>query len=475
MQVTRRINHRFVLGVVLVATAIFVAACQQLPQAAAPTEAPVEAAATEAPAEAVAESEAADAPDIPTVPEVDVNYASLHAIDHTHIIIPLKRGWNEDVGLNILPDPFGTSVGADKIVSVLTAGTVDIASGSTVFALAGYDTNDGYRDFGHGDIFQGFGFMVDPEAGYKSVDDFIAEGMEPKDAITATAEQFRGKKLSTLNEGGILGFIDIALESAGMSIDDMEVQRFDTDSKIIAEMISGRSDFAVGSAPGRVSMTLEGFEPVLTSLHISQFAEPSPDSKELRAIFHDGWATTPEYWENNRETVFRFMSMIYRTLGEMVANPDATIPDHVDFYNSIAGATLTPEDVEVIYQELDPFVAYEDQGPWYEDEFRDTNPLHYCNVAGSHIKLWEENEVLEEGAWSCENASFALELWAEFKEREANSAQLIEQAEGLVSADTPQAGQLLEQAKFYSEIYDFLDAERFAEAAIEWAEFESGQ
>ena len=231
-------------------------------------------------------------PAVPEIPEVEVRYASLHAIDHTHIVIPVQKGWDKDVGLTIAPGKFGTSVGADKIVSVLTAGTVDISSGSSVFSLAGYGTNSDYVDFMHGDIFQGFGFMVDPQAGYKSVGAFIEEGLDPTAAIKATAEQFRGKSLATLNEGGIRGFITIALESAGMSMDDITVNSFDTDSKIIAEMISGRADFAVGSAPGRVSMTLEGFVPVLTSLHISRFAKPSPDSNELRAVFHDGWATT---------------------------------------------------------------------------------------------------------------------------------------------------------------------------------------
>jgi ABC-type nitrate/sulfonate/bicarbonate transport system substrate-binding protein len=413
-------------------------------------------------------------PEVPTVPEVAVRYASLHAIDHTHIVIPVERNWHKDVGIEIEPDTYGTSAGADKIVSILTAGTVDISSGASVFALAGYNTNDTYISFGHGDIFQGFGFMVDPQQGYKSVDDFVGEGMEPPEAITATAEQFRGKRLATLNEAGIRGFITIALETAGMTLDDIEVDSFDTDSKIIAEMVSGRADFAVGSAPGRVSMTLQGFVPVLTSLHISQFAEPSPDSKELRAIFHDGWATTRDYWENNRDTVFRFMSMIYRTLRLMVDNPDETIPDHVAYYNSIAGATLTPEDVRVIYEELDPFVAYEDQGPWYDEEALATNPFHYCNVTGAHIKLWEEQDVLEPGDWTCENVSVALELWAEFKEREANAQVLIEEAEGMVTDATPRATELLDQARFYQEVYDFLDAERFAQAAIEWAAHETG-
>ena len=54
-----------------------------------------------------------------------------------------------------------------------------------------------------------------PEAGlYKTVDDFVNEGMDGPAAIKATGEQFRGKRLATLNEGGIRGFIAIALESA---------------------------------------------------------------------------------------------------------------------------------------------------------------------------------------------------------------------------------------------------------------------
>src|SRR5689334_4227178 len=57
-------------------------------------------------------------PAIPTVPEVKIRYASLQAIDHTHIVIPVKRGWNKDVGITIEPPVYGTSAGADKIVSI---------------------------------------------------------------------------------------------------------------------------------------------------------------------------------------------------------------------------------------------------------------------------------------------------------------------------------------------------------------------
>ena len=412
-------------------------------------------------------------PEIPTIPQVSFSYASLHAIDHTHIVIPVSKGWHKDVGLTVTPEPYGSSVGADKIVAGLTSGSFDIMSGSTVFSLAGYGTNSNYRDFGHGDIFQGFGFMIDPQGSYKTIDQFIGEGLDPQAAITATMSQFKGKTLSTLNEGGILGFITIALESAGLTLDDLgTVIKYDTDSKIMADLISGRSDFAVGSAPGRVSMTLEGFVPAITSLHISKYAEPTPNSKALRSIFHDGWATTPEYYAANHDTIFRFMSMIYRTLRLMVDHPEETIPIHADYVNSIMGSSLTPEDTVVIYEELDPFVAFEDQAVWYEDRYKDSNAQHLSNVLGSHIKLWEEQDVLQEGEWTPYNTSYAFELWHEFQERKVNAHKLIRQAESLVGDNTPTANDLLAKAKFYDDIYDFLDAERFAQAAIEWANFE---
>ena len=62
-------------------------------------------------------------PEIPTIPEVSFSYASLHAIDHTHIVIPVSKGWHKDVGITVTPEPYGSSVGADKIVAGLTSGS----------------------------------------------------------------------------------------------------------------------------------------------------------------------------------------------------------------------------------------------------------------------------------------------------------------------------------------------------------------
>ena len=104
-----------------------------------------------------------------------------------------------------------------------------------------------------------------------------------------------------------------------------------------------------------------------------------------------------------------------------------------------------------------------------------TNPFHYCNVTGAHIKLWEEQGVLEPGDWTCENVSVALELWAEFKQREANAESLIEDGKRHDHgrhADRPKNCSIA--LSFYQDIYDFLDAERFAQAAANGQRHETG-
>ena len=214
---------------------------------------------------------------------------------------------------------------------------------------AGPQSNPNYVDFMHGDIFQGFGFMVDPEAGYKSVTDFIDEGMEPTASIKATAGQFRGKALATLNEGGIRGFITIALESAGMSMDDIKVNSFDTDSKIVAEMISGRTDLGRLRAGDDVTPHL-----AVRGGHAG--LQGAPGRVPRRLGDHAGLL------REQQGDALSLASMIYRTLRLMVDRPQETIPTHTDFLNSIMGSTLTPVDVEVILRRAQPLRALRGSG-----------------------------------------------------------------------------------------------------------------
>ena len=69
---------------------------------------------------AVPSVRAQDAPAIPEIPQVTINFASLPAIDHTHIVIPVKREWNKDVGIEVEPDIYGSSITAEKFVSALS-------------------------------------------------------------------------------------------------------------------------------------------------------------------------------------------------------------------------------------------------------------------------------------------------------------------------------------------------------------------
>jgi len=413
------------------------------------------------------EQAAGEEPAIPTIPEVEVSFGHEPYLDHTQGVIGMEKGWFKDVGITITPEPNGDVVSSENTVGVLAAGTYDVLSGSSVLFLPAYEEIPPYKSFVHGDMFQGYAIMAQPDAGYKTVQDFIDEGMEPTEALGAAAEQMMGKRFAYPPEAAIKGFINLALDKGGMTLEDVQ-SIVAEDAKTSALMVAKEADFQVGGVPSRLTLESEGFLPVITSADLAQYAEASPESIELRAIFHDGWISLDSWIEENYDTMLRMCSVMYRITEFMNTNQEEAISIHLPFLNASAGTNITPEQTVVAYESLDPFLTFEDQEIWYLDE---SNPLHYNNITGSHIKMWEEQGLFEPGAVSVEDVSIAEKLYREFLDMQAESDQLIAEAESLVTVDMEQASVLLEEAKFYYDAYNFLDAINFAEAAIEWANY----
>ncbi len=409
-------------------------------------------------------------PAIPSIPEVSVSFGHEPYLDHTHGIIGMEKGWFGDVGITITPEPNGDVVSSENTVGVLAAGTYDVLSGSSVLFLSAYQGIPPFKAFVHGDIFQGYAIMAQPDAGYKTVQDFIDEGMEPTEALGEAAKQMEGKKFAYPPEGAIKGFIILVLEKAGMTLDDVR-SIVAEDAKTSALMVAKEADFQVGGVPSRLTLESEGFLPIITSGDLAQHATPSPESVELRAIFHDGWISQDSWIDENYDTMLRMSSVMYRITEFMNTNQEEAISIHLPFLNSAAGTSISPEATVVVYESLDPFITFEDQAGWYLDE---NNPLHYSNVTGSHIKMYEEQELFEPGEVSVEDVSIAEKVYKEFLDMQEQSNQLMAEAEAIISGssqDMTQAQELLDQAKFYYDVYNFLDSMRFAEAAVEWANY----
>lgn len=420
---------------------------------------------------------AAAEPETPTIPEVQVVFCHSPYLDHTEGIIGIEKGWFKEVGITIMPEPYGKIPATENSVQMLASGACDIFSASAQFMLPSKANVPEFKWFVHGDMFQGYALMAQPDAGYKSVDEFIQEGKSPDEAIALAVQQMKGKRFAYPSEAAIKGFINLILEKAGMTLDDVE-NIVAEDAKTWAMMIAKQADFEVGGVPARLTLQTKGFKPIITSLDLAKYAQPSADSKELRAVFHDGWGALDKWIFNNYDTMLRMSSVLFRITKFQNTNRDEALKIHVPFLNSAAGTDISLETAVVVYESLDPFVTFEDQAAWYLD---DQNPLNYKYVLGSAIKMWEEQGLFQPGEVTIEDVAIAETVYRQFVALKGlsetymgNAQQLIKQADKAGKA-VPKAKELLTKAKALYDAYDFLDAYRFGKAAMEWAQYEVEQ
>jgi len=418
----------------------------------------------------------AQKPAIPEIPKVEVVFGHEPYMDHTEYIIGMSKDWYEEVGITILPKPNGKVISSENCVPVLAAGSVDILSGSSVLFLGAYKSLPPYKGIFWADIFQGYAIMAQPDKGYKSVDDFIAEGVEPKEALFKAAQQMKGKKFGYPTEAAIKGFIFLALEKGGITLGDVDTV-IAPDAKTVAMMIGKQIDFEVGGVPAHITLESKGFKPIITSFDLARYAKPSPESKELRAIFHDGMVALDSWIEKNHDTMLRMCGVLARITVFMNEHQAEAIEIHRPFLNSAAGTNITHEETIVIYESLDPFIPFDQQWMWYLDP---NNPLYEDNIHGSHIKIWEEKGLFKPGEVKPEDVSIASKNYKELLYLRDNAhmkmlktQRLLKKAEekGVTGPDLNQAKDLLAKANDHSEIYNYLDASRFADAALEWVNY----
>src|SRR5262249_13096454 len=105
-------------------------------------------------------------------PAVTVRFGMLPFGDHTFPIIGTKKGWFQEVGINLDYRP----IKIEDAVPFLTNGSLDVVSCPPGVIMVAFETNPGPVSFVFGDIFQGYAIMARADAGYKSVDEFMHEG-----------------------------------------------------------------------------------------------------------------------------------------------------------------------------------------------------------------------------------------------------------------------------------------------------------
>lgn len=388
-----------------------------------------------------------------SIPQVVVNFGMEPYPPHTDAIIGLEKGWFKDVGIDLQ----WKNVQADQVAPLLISKSVDVASAAPALLIPSMKQAK-FDSFVFGDIFQAYAIMAQPDAGYKGYKDFVAEGMAPADALKAAMQQLKGKVFTYPAEAAIKPFIQLLFDRGGLALEDTttEVQ---PDPNGVALMLSGRADFEIGGLPARISLEQQGFKQIVSAADLASAASASPDSEELRSITHVGWTTTQDYAAANHDTLLRLASVKFRIVQFQQEHMDDAIAIHLPFLNKLAGSTLKPEELKVIYTKLDPGFTFEKQSSWFNDP---KDPFFWSYEIDSIIKSYEQQGLFQPGEFKASDISSTDKIYQELdgyrKQAEADIATLKDA--------TGTAADLRDAAQKQFDAFNFLDASRYAAAGV---------
>ena len=174
-------------------------------------------------------------------------------------------------------------------------------------------------------------------------------------------------------------------------------------------------------------------------------------------------------YQSDQATALRLASVNYRIMEFMETNRDEALDIHMAYLSRETGQDFTVADGNVIYDDLDPFVTYEDQRPWFYD---DSNPLYYAHVNGAILQSFIASDVYSGEPPTVEDIICADDTYRELERLRGASEELFRQITSVQLVPEAEAARLAD-ARRYFEIYDYYDAERIASAL--WQDLQEGQ
>ena len=395
-----------------------------------------------------------------TIPTVSVRYGNAEFLDHTDAIIGVEKGWFEEVGINLAPDPAGSLHTPGDHPAVMLADTVDVQSTNYQILLPALAETDKLRMFAYGDFFIGFALMGQPE--FTSYSEFVEQGMGEQEAVEKAVGQLEGRTLTWSPDAAVRGFGRSVLDAGNLPLEKIKVESLN-DSQGLQLMFAGRADFQIGGAPTRATLEQRGFKPIVTARDLTGIVKPPYQSAEaLNTVSTNGWGTTVDYWENNQDTCMRMASVKWRISKFIADNPEEAAEMHVPALNRAAGTDLSVKDALTIYDSVDPYVPFEEQGDlWFDPD----KPTYELTMIEAAINSAVENDVLPEGKAKPEDVTIAHIVYKRAKDSKAKAEDLMVQAEE--ANPEGEAAELLEAARHHHGIYNYLDAGRFAQAAVD--------
>lgn len=402
------------------------------------------------------------APTGTSIPHVTVTFGMRPVANDVMFVSAMKQGFFKDVGITIAPSPYGNKSTFNNAVPLLLNNTLDIQAYDPIPAIAALGTVHTLRFISLAVIFLGYEILASPATHDKTVSQFMSTGLSFKQAMRKTLEQMKGQTLTLPPIISDRGFLDTSFAVAGLNMATTVHEEVVSDPTGLNLASSGKTDYATfDGAPYTAQLLGAGWIPLVTPLDLSKNMPPSVSSPSELLVEPPGLAATAQWASQNAATVMRFVSVQFRLVHEILSAPTTALSYELPFLNAFAGTHLTIAELDANILKLDPPIPFRQQSPYYNDP---SSALYYKNWFEATLKFDIKSGLVPKGSYSANNLIWAGDVYKQLvKFQRMTSALLAKSAqEHLTTAQRT----LLAQAKKYYGWYDFLDAYRYARAAV---------
>ncbi len=389
----------------------------------------------------------------PTIPNVSLTFAQGPYNDHSYASIGLKKGWFNDVGINIQPKPQGkVYVDVTQEGPALLAGQLDVGTMASSVWLGAMDQSTAYKQFTYVDIFYGHAFLGNPAGHYHPLSFYIKKGEKFNQAVTDALTQIKGKKYAYPAETSQRPFQNYVLGVAGMSLSDFNSVVVD-DPKIVELATAGGVDVASPTAGPLVTELLQkGWTPIVSIAYVVKYG---PAEGVESSLLSSGWAASDKWLGQNHATALRIASVAYRIIDYKHSHLLDAAKIQIPFLNSIAGTHFAPSAAQYLDTQIDPFFSFEQQQQFFQNT---SSPYYWTKDAQAAIDSSVKAGTLKAGHKPSE-VILAATTWRELNSLKALSQKLIAKASGKIGKrGTAKARSYLAKAKVLYAGRDYYDA-----------------
>lgn len=353
------------------------------------------------------------------VPEVAVKLALTPLGDTTIPVIGVEKGYYQDVGITIEPEPYGAKLDLLGSVAPLLNKQVEVGSAFPPTVLGQLDTVKNIKAFALSDVFTGYALLA-PEGQFKSVDDLMQDGASFDAAAGEVVDQVSGRSL-LLADGDPSAqlFYKVLFDLSDVTAEDADTTYL-KNPEITKAALAGRADFAAPSSGVDIQTLLDnGWESLIS---IDQMFENLDDERVLQLVGHSGYLTTDEYLSSNYETLLRFTSVMYRIIDDLQKNPEETVALYRDFVNSYTGTDLSDKGLADLYKSSYKLANFEEARVYYEPN---DSVLNVDNAYNAQLATLKEDGVLKE-SHTAGDLFVAGQVWKDLNRYKQESDKLFD-------------------------------------------------